>query len=226
MLIMSIAITISLYYVPYGRSIAYPLLLLSTLAHEMGHGIAAVIVGGNFEQFHLYADASGVAYSSFSGGATRFQSACTSAGGLVGPAFVGMLMFIFGRNEKKNKIFLSILGCGILLSVLLVVRNGFGIGFVSAVGVVTLFIGMRSSARIAQLFSYLIGVQLALSVFSRGDYLFMEKAETTAGPMPSDVSNMANALFLPYWFWGIVCGGISIVFLLIGMMAVFRDEKS
>ena len=226
MLIVSIGITISLYFFPFGRSIAYPLLLLSTLAHEMGHGIAALLVGGKFEEFHLYADASGVAYSSFLGGANRFQSAWTSAGGLVGPAFVGMLMFICGRNEKHNKLFLTVLGSGILLSVLLVVRNGFGMGFVSAVGFITLFIGVRSSKRIAQLFSYFIGVQLSLSVFSRGEYLFMEKAETTAGPMPSDVANMANALFLPYWFWGIVCGGLSIIFLLVGIRTTLKTEGS
>jgi hypothetical protein len=224
-LFISIVLTMSLYYIPYGHVVAYPLLLLSTLAHEMGHGFASVLVGGNFEEFVLYQDASGIATSSWYGGPTRFQRACTSAGGLVGPAFVGMLMFIFGKKEQLNKIYLCGLGIVLLLSVLLVVRNMFGMIFVGGVGTVIIGVGVMASARIAQIFSYLIGVQLALSVFSRGDYLFMKTAETTAGPMPSDVSNMANALFLPYWFWGIVCGGVSIIFLVIGMVYVFRSER-
>ena len=226
MLIVSILITVSLYYVPYGHVIAYPLLLLSTLAHEMGHGVASAMVGGNFEQFVLYQDASGVATSSWYGTPSRFQSAWTSAGGLVGPAFVGMILFMVGKKDKINKGFLCLMGIGLLLSVLLVVRNTFGMIFVGAVGVCTLGVGVYCKPRIAQLFSYLIGVQLALSVFSRGDYLFMEYAETTAGRMPSDVAKMSHALFLPYWVWGLICGGISITFLLIGLYTTFRTESS
>ena len=41
-LVGSIIATLLLWYViPYGRTIAYPLVLLSTLVHEMGHGLAA-----------------------------------------------------------------------------------------------------------------------------------------------------------------------------------------
>ena len=226
MLVISIIITASLYYVPYGHIVAYPLLLLSTLAHEMGHGVASVLVGGNFEQFVLYQDASGVATSSWYGTPTRFQSACTSAGGLVGPAFVGMVMFIAGKRDRINKGFLCVLGLCLILSVALVVRNMFGMIFVGSVGVCMILVGVYAKPRIAQLFSYLIGVQLALSVFSRGDYLFMEYAETTAGRMPSDVAKMSQALFLPYWVWGIICGGMSILFLLVGLYITFRSESS
>ena len=30
--------------IPYGNTIGYPLILLSTLAHEMGHGLATIVV--------------------------------------------------------------------------------------------------------------------------------------------------------------------------------------
>ena len=38
-LIASIVVTVALYAIPYGHYIAYPLMLLSTLAHEMGHAV-------------------------------------------------------------------------------------------------------------------------------------------------------------------------------------------
>lgn len=226
MLVISVILTVSLFYIPYGNTIGYPLLLLSTLAHEMGHGVASVLVGGNFEQFVLYQDASGVATSSWIGTPSRLQTACTSAGGLVGPAFVGMMLFIVGRNDKQNKGFLCLLGIGLILSVIFVVRNMFGMVFVGAVGVSTTIVGIYAKPRFAQLFSFFIGVQLALSVFSRGDYLFMEYAETTAGRMPSDVAKMSQALFLPYWVWGIFCGGLSILFLIVGLYVTFKSESS
>ena len=48
-LLVTIGVTLALYYVPYARFLGYPLMLLSTLAHETGHGIAALLVGGNFD---------------------------------------------------------------------------------------------------------------------------------------------------------------------------------
>src|SRR5690242_18611415 len=80
--LLSVGITAALYALPGLRFIAYPLLLLSTLAHEMGHGVAALFVGGTFESFVLYADGSGVAHTS--GVGSRLGSAIVCAGGLVG----------------------------------------------------------------------------------------------------------------------------------------------
>ena len=224
-LVLSIVFTVAIFYVPYGHTIGYPLILLSTLAHEMGHGIAGILVGGNFEKFELFENGSGVATTSFMGGSNRIQGALVSAGGLIGPAFVGMILLIIGKKDKINKGFLVLSGIALLLSVILIVDNFFGRVFVAIVGAITLLIGVQAPTRIAQLYSYFIAVQLGLSVFSRGDYLFTEKAETSAGPMPSDVANMANDLFLPYWFWGGVCGLTSVVFLLIGLYAVIRSER-
>src|SRR5690606_32428044 len=48
-LVWSIVLTVALYLVPFGQLIGYPLVLLSTLVHEVGHGLAAVLVGGTFE---------------------------------------------------------------------------------------------------------------------------------------------------------------------------------
>jgi hypothetical protein len=45
---------------------------------------------------------------------------------------------------------------------------------------------------------------------------------TSAGPAPSDVTVMASALFLPYWFWGILCGALSLALLAAGARRVLR----
>ena len=60
------------------------------------------------------------------------------------------------------------------------------------------------------------------SVFARGDYLFTPVAETAGGAMPSDVGQIAAALVLPYWFWGAVCGGISVLVLGYGVRSYWR----
>ena len=44
---VSIGLTLALYGLPLGQTLSYPLVLLSTLAHELGHGIAALMVGND-----------------------------------------------------------------------------------------------------------------------------------------------------------------------------------
>jgi hypothetical protein len=225
-LLIGVAASIAVSFLPYPYYgwIAWPLMLLSTLFHEMGHGIAAVFTGNNFEKFRMWADGSGVASISSTGG--RIDSGIISAGGLVGPAMVAMLLFWLGKKEMGGKRGLLGLAVACTLALLLVVRNPFGLAFVAGFGAVCLGIALftsHSTARVALLF---LAVQLSLSVFSRGDYLFMKEAHTSAGIMPSDVSNMATALFLPYWFWGLACGAFSLFVLFLGLRPFFSKKST
>jgi hypothetical protein len=225
-LLIGVAVSVAVSFLPhpYYGWVAWPLMLLSTLFHEMGHGIAAVLTGNVFDSFVMFANGSGVASIASSGG--RIDSAIISAGGLVGPAMVAMLLFWLGRSETRSKQALLGLGAALLLSLLLVVRNGFGLVFVGGFAAICLAIALFTSASTARVAVLFLGVQLALSVFSRGDYLFMKEANTSAGVMPSDVSNMASALFLPYWFWGAACGAFSLFVLYLGLRPFFgKDSK-
>ncbi len=219
-LLLSIVATVVLFYVPY---VGYPLMLLSTLAHELGHGIAAVIAGGDFLEFRLYSDGSGVAMHS--GVAGRIGRAFVSAGGLCGPAIVAALAFALGRSERHASRGLAVVGALLALAVVLVVRNIFGVLFVGATAAACLIIAAKARPWASQVALVFVGVQLALSVFSRGDYLFTEFARTAQGKMPSDVAQMSNALFLPYWFWGGVCGAFSVVVLLFGLKLFFSETR-
>ena len=221
MLIVCAVVTFGLYSFPEGRYIAYPLMLISTLAHELGHGLAAVLVGGEFVRFEMWADGSGVATWAGSGG--RLELAIVAAGGLVGPAFAAAFAFMAGRRPKGARRALLFSAFVLGLALLLVVRNLFGIAFVAMLLAFCLFIGLKASDEISQLVLIFLALQLALSVFSRGDYLFTPTAQTAAGPMPSDVGQMAMALFLPYWFWGGVCGLFSVLVLAFGLKVYWRS---
>lgn len=223
-LLWSVGLTLLLYVVPFGQLLAYPLLLLSTLFHELGHGVAAVAMGNTFESFAMYADGSGVAQHSGTSGPGA--AAFIAAGGLVGPAIVAALAFAFGRSTNGARAFLSLLALGLALALALVVRNAFGIVFTAAVVVAFFAIAWRASAGTRQLALVFLATQLALSVFSRADYLFTDVARTGAGTMASDTAVMATALGGPYWVWGIACGAFSIAVLaggVIWFLRVLRD---
>jgi hypothetical protein len=221
-LIVSVVLTAALYALPdpYGFYASYPFLLLSTLAHELGHGVAGVLVGADFDRFVMYADGSGAALLRGEGG--RLAAGAIAAGGLVGPAVVAGLSFVLARRDRWAKAAFLVFGVLLGLAVVLVVRNLFGLFFVGAVTAACLLLGSRVPAHVSQVALLFVAVQLALSVFSRGDYLFTDVAMTAVGPRPSDVANMADALFLPYWFWGAACGLFSLVVLAAGLLTLLR----
>lgn len=220
-LIASIVLTLIIYYTPQLGYVSYPLMLLSTLAHELGHGITAMLMGGTFESFQMHDDGSGVAM--WSGSVGPFARAAIAAGGLVGPAVVAGILFASARRPKSAKIMLWIFAAALGLALVLVVRNLFGIGFVTLIAIITALVATKGSEVLCQWYCSFIGAQLGLSVFSRGDYLFTNVAETAQGPMPSDVAQMAEALWLPYWIWGGFCGVISVVILIFGLVVAFRE---
>ena len=218
-LAISIAATAVLYAVPGGRTLAWPLVLISTLAHELGHGFAAAILGGHFESLAIYADAGGVAR--WSGAFGRVSMATVAATGLVGPAVAAFLLLSLGRRARGARTLLVILGAGLLLVALLLVRNAFGFWFTVTLATACLVVALRAP-RLSQGFVVFLAVQLALAVYSRGDYLFTKTAVTAVGGGPSDVAVIAGALFLPYWFWGAMCAGLSVVVLWAGAKLFFR----
>lgn len=215
-LVGSVVVTIALYAIPYGQYVAYPLFLLSTYAHEMGHGLTALLVGGEFDAFVMAPDGSGQAYLQVPD--SRVARAMTAAGGLMGPSVLAAVFFGLARRSKSAHTGLLLFGVATWLAFVLVVRNVFGWVFVGTLAAVCTYLGVKSTARVAQVALAFMAVQLSLSVFSRRHYLFVE----SAGSGPSDVAQIANALVLPYWIWGLVCGTISVLVLIYGIKAFLR----
>jgi hypothetical protein len=221
-LVASAAATLLLYNLPVvGRILARPLILLSTLAHEMGHGLTALLLGGGFLRLRMWLDGAGVAEMDLEGFG-RIRQGLTIAGGLVGPAVAAALCFTLARTGRGARACLWGLGILLLVAELLVVRNLFGFFFVGAVLALCLLAASRLTPEGAQLAVIFVGVQLALAVFSRADYLFTRGAVNPQGTFPSDVMQMERLLFLPYWFWGVVCGGTALVVLLAGLWSYWR----
>jgi len=217
-LVVSIVVTLALYVVPYGYYVAYPLLLISTVVHEMGHGVAAWIVGGEFRELHMMKDASGYAITATCG---DFANAMVLGGGLIGPAVGAAVSFVLARRATTARVCLVLIGAFLAIMEIAVVRNGFGLVFIGILAAVCLGVGLKASAQAAQLVLMVFAVQLALSVFSRSDYLFVQNA----GDKPSDVQQMSNVLGLPYWFWGFVCGAISLIVVAAGAWLLIRSQR-
>lgn len=219
--LISVAI-VALYHIPYGHYLLYPLMLLYTFIHESGHGIAAEMMGGDFVKFEMWIDGSGMATSAVPDNLSAFGTAFISFGGLIAPAIVAAICLILGRSAKASRIGFYVLGALSALSVALYVRNTFGIIFVLACAAVFILVAHFVKSKAVHQYGMLfIAISLLTSVFSRGDYLFTRDAQTATGVHLSDVGQIADALWLPYWFWGGLIAILSVAILLFGIRAFF-----
>lgn len=209
LLLLSIAAVVLIWQVPYGPQALYPLTLLATYAHEMGHGLTALLTGSDFDQLLLHADGSGMAV--WRGNPGRLVTALIAAGGLAGPTVAGTALLLVSRKPRFARTVLASLAVLLVLSVALWSRNAFGVAFLLAVAA-TLGIAARMLPNAGAAFLlHFIAATLCLSWFNHLGYLFSAQAIVNGVAMPSDSSVIAQALWLPYWFWGGVVALFSLV---------------
>ncbi|HEU4727284.1 MAG TPA: M50 family metallopeptidase, partial [Kofleriaceae bacterium] len=198
----SIAITLAMFLIPSPENtwwLLAPFRWLHIYVHEFGHGVAALLAGGQFDKFEMYTY-SGLAYTRTTG---SLASAFVCAGGLCGPALVGGVFLAAGRSARLARLALAGFGAFMAISLVLWTRTPFGWGFGATVAALSLLVALRARPAMAQMVLVFLGVQLALSVYTGGGYLFSQYARIQDGSQhPSDTQQMANALGLPYWFWG------------------------
>ena len=191
---------------PYGRNVLYPFALLGTWAHEMGHGLMAVLLGGSFERLEVYRSLGGVA---FFGGVGDVGRVLVAAAGLLGPAIVGAVVIVYGARPSAARRVLLVLGVVVLVSVVLVVRNGFGIVALGLIGVALAGLGYFGPQLLRIALTQLIGVQFCMASWGTLDYMFTATFVRNGQTVDSDTQSIAEVLLLPYWFWGAVTAVLS-----------------
>src|SRR6185503_8265107 len=224
-LLGSVAVTLAMFLIPSPEHtwwLLAPFRWLHIYVHEFGHGIAALLAGGKFDRFEMYTY-SGVAYTAVSG---SLATAFVCAGGLCGPAVVGGVFLATGRNVRLARMALGAFGAFMALSLVLWTRTPFGWGFGAAIAALSLFVALQARAAIAQTVLVFLGVQLALSVYTGGGYLFTQYVQIQNGHRgPSDTQAMADALGGTYWFWGVICAAFSAIVLLGGLWLYIKPER-
>lgn len=221
-LVLAAALTVALWWVPFGRVLTRPLLWWSTLAHESGHGLAAVFAGGTWARLQLFLDGSGVATTHVADG----MNGLVPLGGLIGPAVAASVLFLLGAFQRPARITLAGLGMTVLALVPTVASGMFTLTYVVVLGGLLVLTAARTSTKTAQIVLLFLAVQLALSVFSRADYLFMPEATTGAGTMPSDVTHVANHFGGGIFLWGTLIAGVSVLVLLGGLAFLLGVDRT
>lgn len=193
----------------------------------MGHGLTALIVGGTFEYLEIYENGGGVAFSDLGGSylPLSLASACTAAGGLLGPVITGAILIASAKYHKSSMIILRLLIGLIIISLLLWIRSFWGIVVMSGYTVLLIGITLFKSRKLEVITILFLGLQSVLSTYLQLDYLFTKQFERNGVIQISDTQAIANNTFGFYWMWAIIIA-ISSGYLLWKSLKYYFNAKS
>lgn len=211
--------TIVLWQFPAGDYILYPFTILATWFHEMGHGLMALMLGGNFQKLQIFSNGSGVATYSISSSWGSIGPALVAAAGPMGPPIAGAVLILASRSFKTASLSLKILGGFLLFSTLVWVRSWFGLIAVPLLGLIILAIAIKTPRWVQGFAIQFLGVQACVSTYHQLNYLFSYSAGSLG---LSDTAQMERYLFLPYWFWGGLMAIASLVILVQSLRVAYR----
>lgn len=205
-------------WVPFGKTILYPLTLFTTWVHEMGHGLTALAFGGEFHKLEIFANASGLAQSSVADGVPRGMVAL---GGLVAPPILGSAILGLVHTPRRARILLTGLALALVVSLVLFVRSATGLVAMPLVAFAlawSAWFGFAENPERRVIVAQALGVLLALDTLTRMvSYVFMDKVTVDGETRGSDITTVAEHFGGHYLLWGLAVTIFAISLLALGV---------
>ncbi len=221
-LVAAAVVTVVLWQFPWGNYVLYPFSILATWFHEMGHGLTAMLLGGDFKQLLIFPNGSGVATYAGPVVLGRLGQALVAAGGPMGPPIAGAGLILASRHYRATHYSLIGLGGVLLISAVIWVRSAFGLMVIPLFGVGILAIALKGPRWLKAFAIQFLGVQACISTYHQINYLLSPGAIIGGRQMLSDSSQIAQNLLLPYWFWGGLMIGASFILLVFSLNLAYR----
>ena len=213
-LLLAIATTlVILWQTTLGSLLLWPLTILATWFHEMGHGIAGILSGSRFERLLIFSNGSGVALMLTPVDGSRLKVALVAASGPLGPAIAGALLIIASRSPSSTRTALTVLGLALILSTLIWVRSLTGWIVLPTLGAAILALARSGTSSQQRLGIQVLGVQACISAWRQFGYLFSSGGRIDGQQHRSDTGAIADAMLLPYWMWGIAISAAIVALL-------------
>lgn len=195
-----------------------PVLFVSTWAHELGHGLGAILTGGTFYDLTVFPNFSGVALV---GVVSDFSQATVIILGLLGPSLLGVLMIGLTRGLHWPRAALAVMAALMGLS-LIWAADFFTLGTLAVGAVMFGLMAWKLPDRATLLTAHVVAIALCLNALTGFGYFFMGNAEVAGNLHRTDTGVLADLWVGPYWFWGTVMVALSVLILVIGVVASDR----
>jgi hypothetical protein len=200
--------------VPIVSIVFYPFHLFGTFVHEISHGLAAILTGGDFRRFSVNPNLSGLAWTA---GGSRW---IVTSAGYVGTALFGGLLVIISARGVPARYVLFFMGIILGVLCLVFVRNIFGIVSGLMIAGLLVLAGEKLNAAWADGLLLFLAVQMMLdAVDSVSDLLWIS---TYRSGTLTDAQIMQEATGIPAIFWALAWGALSMVILVAAMTLAYR----
>ncbi|ASW57986.1 M50 family metallopeptidase [Plantactinospora sp. KBS50] len=181
-----------------------------TIAHEGGHALAAVLTGRKLRGVRLHSDTSGLTLSA--GRPSGPGMVFTLLAGYVAPSLIGLGgAWLLGGNRITLLLWIAV---ALLLAMLVMIRNLFGIVSLVATGGLVFAVSWYASPQVQAAFAY-TGVWFLLlgGVRPVGELQSLRRR----GRAPqSDADQLAWVTSLPGMFWVAIFGLVAVAALVVG----------
>jgi len=213
-LLLIVLVVIVCMNIPVARFALYPFLVFTTWVHEMCHGMAALIVGGEIAKLEVFADTSGLAHTAVDPSRRAF----VSSAGYQGCAVVGCLLLLLRRTKRGPRTGTMIIGITMLLSVALWIRNLFGIVFILLSGVGLMAAAwLLPSHHIRNLYVTIASIT-CLDAITSVRSLFGDGQQVNGNDVSTDAHTMAELKGGSNGMWAMIWLGLALFMTAVGFL--------
>ncbi len=209
-------LSVLLWRLPLISLLFYPFRLFNTFVHELSHGLAAMMSGGEFHRFYIHPGRDGQAL--VSGGSLLL----VASAGYIGSALFGAALLFLVASALADRTLLMLLGGALLVLSLVFVRNLFGFvaGLVLAAAMIAAGLYMPESY-ITWLLTFL-AIQTALSALDSVVILARISLHGRATAFPSDAQVLAQHTRIPAIMWALLWCLISLGLIVVAVTLAYR----
>lgn len=182
--------------------VVYPFRLFVVFLHEISHGLAAVLTGGQIVSIGLSFDEGGVCLTR---GGSRFL---VLNAGYLGSLLWGAFFLVLGARRRRARSVIAAVGLFTLVVTLLYVRTWFGFFYGLAASLVLVVVAARAKPAFSEILLATLGAMSCLyAVWDIASDVLLRSAAQ------SDASALARLTGVPALLWGVLWIGLSLAVL-------------
>ena len=221
-LLIALALTVALWFIPYADALTYPLRLFATFIHEGSHALAALLTGNHVLGLRVAPNGGGATYTT---SGNLISGMLVASAGYLGTMAYGTLLLALLRRAVAAG---TILAGSAAVVLALTVLYGFPSPFTLAAGVL-LALGLVAAARYAgpRLAGFLVGflaVQCVVDALFDLRTLLAISAPFAPGAH-SDAAIMAQLTGIPAIFWALLWTALALVMLTAALRAYAGERR-
>mmetsp|Transcript_14698 Transcript_14698/g.20987 ORF Transcript_14698/g.20987 Transcript_14698/m.20987 type:complete len:337 (+) Transcript_14698:219-1229(+) len=208
-----------------GNYALYPFTIFSTWIHESCHGIAALLVGGKVQWLKIYANTSGLTMTIIN--PTKFNGSFVSSAGYCGTAITGGILLLFRKIPWASRCLMVLLGTIMIVSVIVYVRNVFGMVSVSILsGIFFLGSYFLNNFWIMEVLAF-VAAATCLNSIMYISYLFGQSQGSVGGELRStDAYAMQLYTGVSRYFWATLWMLLSLFMVTVGIFCGFQGTRN